>query len=235
MDLDERATTYAALGDRQRLAMVDALALGDRTFQELMELAGLPGNLAAHHLGVLEAAGLIERRVSDGDHRRRYISLRPERLEGLLPLPQVTARAILFVCTHNSARSQFAAALWRLRTGDDADSAGTEPAPRVHPAAIEAADEWGLDLRGAVPKGYDAPSRAPDLVVSVCDRAREAAPASPAPALHWSVPDPVVAGDMPAFRASFAAIAARVDRLALASDRRLPTGSEDATASRRLP
>ena len=89
MNLDERSTVHAALGDRNRLAMVDELSLSDRTFQELAQSSGLPGNLAAHHLAVLEAAGLIERRVSEGDRRRRYISLRVERLEGLLPLPPV--------------------------------------------------------------------------------------------------------------------------------------------------
>ncbi len=219
MNLDDRASVFAALGDRNRLAMVDALALSDRTFQELMEVGGLPGNLAAHHLGVLEGAGIIERRVSDGDHRRRYISLRPGRLDGLLPLPALTPGSVLFVCTHNSARSQFAAALWRLRTGGDADSAGTDPAARVHPTAVEVAGEWGLDIHEAVPKGYDALTHLPDLVVSVCDRARESRPPSPGYALHWSVPDPVAAGDVAAFRDSFASIATRIDRLALASDR----------------
>lgn len=234
MNLDDRAMVHAALGDRHRLAILDALVLGDRTFQELMGVGGLPGNLAAHHLAVLEAAGLIERRVSDGDHRRRYISLRPERLDGLMPVSPVTARAILFVCTHNSARSQFAAALWRLRTGGDADSAGTEPAPRINPRAIEVADEWGLDLRAAVPKGYDRLIRDPDLVVSVCDRARESHPPSMAPALHWSVPDPVADGDLAAFRSSFASIAARIDRLALASDRSTRTDPGPSDAPRRL-
>src|SRR5688572_30294807 len=164
MDTDERSRIHAALGDRHRLAMVDALVLSDRTFQELMDVAGLPGNLAAHHVGVLETAGLVERRVSDGDHRRRYISLRPERLEGLVPVMPVASGLILFVCTHNSARSQFAAALWRSRTGGEADSAGTHPAARVDPRAVEVASDWGLDLRRAKPKGYGALTSAPDLV-----------------------------------------------------------------------
>jgi protein-tyrosine-phosphatase len=234
MDLDGRSRIHAALGDRHRLAMVDALALGDCTFQSLMEVAGLPGNLAAHHLGVLEAAELITRRVSEGDHRRRYISLRPERLEGLLSLPPVMTASILFVCTHNSARSQFAAALWRQRTGDAADSAGTQPASRVHPRAVEVADEFGLDLRAAVPKGYDGLTATPDLVVSVCDRAHEAGPVSEAPSLHWSVPDPVADGSAAAFRASFETIAARIERLALAADRPIHTYHAQADASRRL-
>lgn len=213
MDLEHRSRIHAALGDSHRLAMVDALALGDRTFQELMSAATLPGNLAAHHLNVLEAAGLIERRVSDGDRRRRYISLRTERLDGLLPASLAPSGPILFVCTHNSARSQFAAALWRERTGAEADSAGTEPAPRVHPRAVDAAHGWGLDLSKAVPKGYDAIDSKPEVVISVCDRAHEAAMPFQARTLHWSIPDPVASADRGAFNSAFGAIAERVDRL----------------------
>ncbi len=95
-------------------------------------------NLASHHLRALEAVGLVERRVSEGDRRRRYVVLRRDALNGLL-LPQAAlapAGLVLFVCTHNSARSQFAAGLWRLRTGNDAASAGSEPSAKVHPQAV---------------------------------------------------------------------------------------------------
>jgi ArsR family transcriptional regulator, arsenate/arsenite/antimonite-responsive transcriptional repressor / arsenate reductase (thioredoxin) len=214
MDLDERARIHAALGDRHRLAMVDALRLGDRTFQELAEGVGLRGNLAAHHLDVLEAAGLIERRISEGDHRRRYIRLRHERLGELALEPPLAPAFLLFVCTHNSARSQFAAALWQQRTGLAADSAGTEPAARVHPGAVDAAREYGLDLHDAIPKRYEAVGRSPDLVVSVCDRAHEAGLPFTAPSAHWSIPDPVAAGTSGAFRSAFASIAERIDQLA---------------------
>jgi ArsR family transcriptional regulator, arsenate/arsenite/antimonite-responsive transcriptional repressor / arsenate reductase (thioredoxin) len=216
MDLSERARVHAALGDVHRLRVVDRLFLGDATFQELVETTGLRGNLAAHHLDVLEAAGLIERRTSDGDRRRRYISLRHDRLDGLAPVAAIPAGQVLFVCTHNSARSQFAAALWRARTGGVAESAGSEPAPRVHPRAVESAKGWGIDLSGAVPRGYDELGAAPELVVSVCDRARESGLPVDAPTLHWSIPDPVAAGDPSAFRSAFRAIAGRIDRLAAA-------------------
>lgn len=217
MDIDARARVHAALGEPCRLAMVDELLLSDRTFQELAATAGLPGNLAAHHLAVLESAGLIERHVSEGDHRRRYISVRPERLEDLSALAQVPPGFVVFVCTHNSARSQFAAALWRRRIGSDADSAGTEPAARVHPRAIEVAAEYGLDLGRARPRSFDSLARAPELVISVCDRARESGQARVRPSLHWSIPDPVTEGSLAAFRSAFATIAARVDRFAAAA------------------
>jgi DNA-binding transcriptional ArsR family regulator len=73
---EERARIHAVLGDRHRLAIVDELTHGDRTFQELGQTVGLPGNLLAHHLGVLDATGLVDRKVSEGDQRRRYVLLR---------------------------------------------------------------------------------------------------------------------------------------------------------------
>jgi len=214
MNLADRALVHAALGDPYRLAMVDALLVSDRNFQQLAEAAGLPGNLAAHHLGVLEAAGLIERHASEGDRRHRYVSLRWDRLDGLVRVPPPPPGRVLFVCTHNSARSLFAAALWNRRTGGEADSAGTEPAQRVHPRAVRVAAEFGLEIAGAIPKGFAAVARPPDLVVSVCDRAHESGVPFAVPSLHWSVPDPVRAGTLTAFRSAFARLAERVDRLA---------------------
>ena len=214
MNLTDRATVHAALGDPVRLGIVAELELSDRTFQELVKSAGLPGNLAAHHLAVLEKAGLICRRVSEGDRRHRYISLRTERLDGLVQPPTSGIQSVLFVCTHNSARSQYAAAAWRQLTGWESDSVGTDPAPRVHPYAVKAAREWSLDLTGCQPKGYEHVKTKFDLLVSVCDRAREATPPIAGPSLHWSVPDPVAAGTLRSFRSAFADIERRVDRLA---------------------
>jgi protein-tyrosine-phosphatase/DNA-binding transcriptional ArsR family regulator len=215
MSLSDRARIHAALGDPARLRMVDELMHSDRTFQELATAARLPGNAAAHHLAVLESAGLIRRHVSQGDQRRRYVTLRHERLAEVAPTAAPEAGRVLFVCTHNSARSPFAAALWRER-GGRAESAGTEPALRVHPKAIAAAKAFGLDLSNAVPRGYDAIDSEPDLIVSVCDRAREAGLPFAARSLHWSVPDPVRSGTTAAFRSAFTDLAARIDRLATA-------------------
>ena len=216
MSLAERARMHAALGDPHRLAIVDALALGDRAPAELGELAGLPTNLLAHHLRVLEEAGLVERRPSSGDGRRRYVVLCPERIGATVPPQLVAVGVVLFVCTANSARSQFAAAEWRRRTGGAAGSAGADPAPRVHPVAIRAARRLGVDLSGAAPRGYEAIADTPALVVSVCDRAREAGLPFDVPALHWSVPDPVADGRPAAFAAAFAEISERITRLAAA-------------------
>lgn len=207
---------HAALGDITRLRIITELELSDHTFQELTDLVGLRGNLVAHHLEVLERAGLITRHISEGDHRRRYIGLNPQPLRGLLQPRRIAARAVLFVCTTNSARSQYAAAAWWRRTGLAGDSAGIQPADRVHPRAVQVAREVGLDLGACEPRGYDHLGPGFDLVVSVCDRAREADLPLALPRLHWSVPDPVVAGTLRSFRSAFADIDERIGRLATA-------------------
>lgn len=213
-----RAAWHAALGDAHRLEIVDLLAWSDHTVSELRDLTGIAGNLLAHHLGVLERAGHIDRKISEGDRRRRYVALRlSRRIEQ--QIQQKTHNRgdfedVLFVCTHNSARSQFAAALWEVRTGRTARSAGTQPAESVHPGAVRAAAERGIDLSDAVPSGYGQIEVRPDLVVSVCDRAREAPlPSSPA-YVHWAVPDPATAGSSSAFRVAFDEIEQRIARLA---------------------
>ena len=160
--------------------------------------------------------------MSEGDRRRRYISLRRERLDGLVGPHPVAPRMVLFVCTHNSARSQFAAARWRQVTGLAAESAGTAPADRVHPGAVRAAARFEVDLSRERPRGYDAIAHVPDLIVSVCDRARESGLPFTSPSLHWSVPDPVRAGTSAAFRAAFAEIVERIDDLAAATHQALP-------------
>jgi ArsR family transcriptional regulator, arsenate/arsenite/antimonite-responsive transcriptional repressor / arsenate reductase (thioredoxin) len=214
MNVDERAAVHAALGDARRLMIVDELTLGDRTVAELAETIGMKGNLLAHHLDVLAQAGVIERRISEGDHRRRYVSLSRAVIPALTGGEPVARGMVTFVCTHNSARSQFAAALWEDRTGLPAESAGSNPSLEVHPQAVRAAAEFGVDLAGTRPGGYERLSPDPDLLISVCDRARETGLPTARRHLHWSVPDPVPVGTPASFRAAFGEIAARIERLA---------------------
>lgn len=212
MDLANRAEAHAALGDQRRLVIVDHLSLGDRTVGELAEVSGMGGNLLAHHLDVLESAGLIERRVSEGDHRRRYVALKWGRLPAGPGTPLPLAE-VLFVCTRNSARSQFAAALWERMTGRSAASAGSDPAPKVDPRAVRVAREHDIDLSSARPRGYDDLDGEPDFVISVCDRALEAGVPTSQGHAHWSVPDPVTRGTIDAFRSAFDEIAIRMEHL----------------------
>ncbi|MFN8040941.1 MAG: helix-turn-helix domain-containing protein [Acidimicrobiales bacterium] len=225
--LDRRAAVHAALGEPSRLAIVDELVVSDRTPSELSARLGLASNLLAHHLDVLDEAGLVERSRSSGDGRRRYVHLRAGALDGLWspaplgptersggPPPVAAIGAALFVCTAGSARSQLAAALWRARTGCDATAAGTDPAARVHPKAVAAARRHGLVLTGDRPLALAEVGRRPRLVVTVCDRAHEDLDPDGRRWLHWSVPDPVAAGTAAAFDATVAELAARIDRLA---------------------
>lgn len=209
--LESRAGLHAALGESVRLAIVEELAVSDRSPKELGVRFGVPTNLLAHHLDVLESVGLIERFVSAGDRRRRYLRLVPGPLAELgLATAAPTGRA-LFVCSHNSARSQLAAALWRERTGAEAASAGTHPADRINPGAIAAGTRAGLDLGGLSPRML-APGETAHVVVTVCDQAHEEL--NPAPSWwHWSIPDPVEVGTAAAFDAVVADLDARIAAL----------------------
>lgn len=198
-----------------RLGIVDALRLGDRTPSDLAARLDLPSNLLAHHLDVLEEAGVIERRTSQGDARRRYVTLVLD--DPLGPVSgTIGAGRVLFVCTRNAARSQLAAALWRQVTRQDAASAGSEPATAVDPLAVEVAALHGLDLGTPEPRGYEDVDARFDLVVSVCDRAFEQGVPFDAQHLHWSVADPA-GGDRAAYAAAFDQIRRRVHRLAAAA------------------
>lgn len=131
----------------------------------------------------------------------------------------MTKLRVLFVCTHNSARSQMAEAFLRALAGDrfEVASAGTE-ATRVHPLAIRAMAEVGIDLRGHASKTLDRFLGEPwDYVITVCDGANERCPVFPAPVkrLHWSFEDPSAARGaeqerLEVFRRVRDAIAARI-------------------------
>src|ERR671913_389023 len=101
---------------------------------------------------------------------------------------------VLFLCTHNSARSQMAEGMLRDLAGDrfEAFSAGTE-ATRVRPLAIRAMEEIGVDIASRESKTLDRYLNEPfDYVITVCDDANEACPFFPGASerLHWSFEDP---------------------------------------------
>lgn len=211
-DVAKRAAVHAALGDPARLAIVEELAHSDRTSAELAARFDLPTNLLAHHLAALERVCLIERSPSSGDRRRRYVRLVRPTLERARVMTGSVKGPVLFVCTHNSARSQLAAALWHRRTGDTAASAGTHPAERVHPKAVAAAKRHGLDLTDATPRLLEPDDLDVEVVVTVCDRAHEELEGSER-WLHWSLPDPAQAGTAAAFDATIDALDERIAAL----------------------
>jgi protein-tyrosine-phosphatase len=217
MAVDLRAQAFAALGEPVRLALVDDLAISDRAPVELANRHRLASNLLAHHLDVLEDAGLIERSRSSGDGRRRYVRLRHKTLGQLSVGVAVPETPVLFVCTHNSARSQLAAAVWSASASTPAFSAGTLPATRVHPGAVAAASRGGYDLSDAIPRSINEVSVEGKLVVTVCDRAHEELePGSEW--LHWSIPDPAETATATAFDSVLNELEARIKTMTRGHD-----------------
>ena len=203
---------HAALADPARLLITDTLADGDASPSELAGMLAMPSNLLAHHLRVLEEAGLVTRHRSEGDRRRSYLRLVPGALDTLAGVPQRAARRVLFVCTANSARSHLAAALWRQASRVPAASAGTHPADAIAPGAVDAALRHQLPLPRRRPRHISGVQDDGDLVITVCDLAHEEL--GQLAALHWSVPDPVPAGDPAGFDAALDELGRRVRRLA---------------------
>jgi arsenate reductase len=110
------------------------------------------------------------------------------------PVPDRQPIRVLFLCTHNSARSQIAEALLGRYGGDDfyVRSAGTEQT-RVNPYAVRALAELGIDWAAARSKVLtEFVSQPWDYVITVCDRARQACPVFPGEhaSLHWGLEDP---------------------------------------------
>ena len=141
------------MGEPVRLAIVDRLGPGDASPGELAEAVGVGSNLLAHHLKVLQGAGVIRRVRSEGDGRRSYVQLCLDdpivlaaAQAGLADRPPAAAvPRVLFVCTANTARSQLAAARWNAISR--CRHVGQHPpAARVHPRAVALVDR--PDSRG---------------------------------------------------------------------------------------
>ena len=130
---------------------------------------------------------------------------------------------ILILCTGNSARSQMAEALFNRKGAGRvvAESAGSRPAARVNPLAIEALRAAGIAWSGHQPRGLDGLEARPwDAVITVCDNAKESCPIFPGQPVmaHWGMPDPAdVQGDdeakRRAFRDALLALSRRIDLL----------------------
>ena len=227
-ELVRRAALHAALGDPGRLAIVDALLLGEASPTELQQLLGLPSNLLAHHVRTLEKVGLLTRHRSEADRRRTYLALASGAFDTLRPVKVHDAVRVVFICTHNSARSQLAAALWTDTSPIPATSAGTHPAPAVHPGAIAAARRHRVPLTPVPPRHVDdilhpaddGHDRSADLVITVCDAAHEelaaqtALTASGSDRLHWSIPDPARTANDAAFDRVVTDLTDRISRVA---------------------
>lgn len=126
-------------------------------------------------------------------------------------------KRILFLCTGNAARSQMAEGLARANHGDKIDvvSAGSRPAGFVHPNAVRALSEVGIDIHDAQSKSADEFLVEPfDVVVTVCDSAAADCPKWPGAKRveHWSIEDPSWIG-YEAFVETRDDLARRIDEL----------------------
>ncbi|MER7499225.1 ArsR family transcriptional regulator [Nonomuraea pusilla] len=196
-----------------RWALMTELASSDRRVSELAAAVGEPQNLVSYHLRQLRTAGLVVARRSSFDGRDSYYHLDLTRCatafgEAATALHPALAPAgrglpsgssVLFLCSGNSARSPMAEALLRHRVaGVQAASAGSRPAPRLHPnTARVLREDYDIDLGPRQPQSLDAVAgRHFDYVITLCDEIREI-PRDHGPAFtrHWSLPDPSTAAD----------------------------------------
>jgi ArsR family transcriptional regulator, arsenate/arsenite/antimonite-responsive transcriptional repressor / arsenate reductase (thioredoxin) len=212
-DALRRVQIHAALADPGRLVIVDRLLLADASPSELQTALSMSSSLIAHHLGVLEGAGIVRRVRSEGDRRRSYLQLMPESLDLLAPSAAWRAKRVVFVCTQNSARSQLAAAVWNRRSSLPATSAGTHPAAEIHPRAVAAAARRKLRMRPHTPRHLDEVVKPSDVIIAVCDNAHEELPAD-SRRLHWSITDPVRTGRAVDFDRALDELTVRIDHVA---------------------
>ena len=117
----------------------------------------------------------------------------------------MTKKRILFLCTGNAARSQMAEGLARAFHGDAVEvvSAGSRPAGWVHPLAVRAMADLGVDIRDQTSKSADQFLDQPfDAVITVCDSASQDCPTWPGAKRleHWPIEDPSYGPDDPATR-----------------------------------
>ena len=126
-------------------------------------------------------------------------------------------RKVLFLCTGNSCRSQMAEAIVNARMGDrwEAVSAGTKPVGYVHPKALAALAEIGIQYQGRSKLADEFRGVDFDLVVTVCDSAAEECPLwlGKGRRRHHSFPDPAKTDDMDDFRRVCEAIAIEIPEL----------------------
>jgi len=207
-----------------------ALSQSDRRVEELVKQIKQPHNLISYHLKRLRVEKLVSERRSSADARDIYYSLNLDKFRQLyfeagqtlhpgmsnaVSTPQPQAKTlfehpvrVLFLCTHNSARSQMAEGILRELGGNRVEvfSAGSEPTS-IHPLALKIMASRGIDLRTQRSKHLEEfLGQNFDYVITVCDRVREVCPIFPGnpEQIHWSFPDPVaVEGNLKNQESSF--------------------------------
>ena len=216
----EPPTLLKLLAHEVRWQLLTALAYSDYRVQELVIRLQKPMNLISYHLRLLRMAAIVHERRSTADARDVYYSLdlthfqavyksaveslhpalgeaQPGQVDSATNIDDRPPARVLFLCTHNSARSQMAEALLRHLGASHVEvySAGTEPAT-VHPVALAVLQKEALDTSQLYSKHVDRfVGQDFDYVLTVCDRANETCPIFPGDPerIHWSFPDPSAA------------------------------------------
>jgi protein-tyrosine-phosphatase/DNA-binding transcriptional ArsR family regulator len=217
---DEIVQFFRVLADGTRLVILRLLSLSDLRAGEIRDALQLPANAVSYHLKQLRSLGLLHDRRSSADARDVYYRVDLERLQrlyakagdalhpGLVVGDQLAAESaktamlplrVLFLCTHNSARSQLAEAILRQMGGDQVEvySAGSMPT-EVHPDAAAVLRELGLDPAPLYAKPLERfIGERFDYIITVCDRVRDICPAFPGDPnqVHWGIADPAVVED----------------------------------------
>ena len=224
-----------------RWRLLQELVQSDRAVRELVALIDEPQSLVSYHLRLLREGRLVSSHRSSADGRDSYyavdllacrdalqlaggalhpsLHLGPEATDRARPQDARRRHRVLFLCTGNSARSQMAEALLeRMSAGAvRAASAGSQPKP-LHPNAVRALRDYGIDISAHRSKHLDEfRTQRFDSVITLCDRVREVCPDFPSrpDLVHWSVPDPALAGPTdratyPAFQRTAAELESRI-------------------------
>lgn len=204
-----------------RWRLLIALAHSDYRVQELVSQLDQPANLVSYHLRKLREQHLVSERRSTADGRDVFYTLDLGRMNQLYlatgeaihpalhqtePPPQIQTDKnlkppfrVLFLCTHNSARSQMAEGILRHHGGSRVEvfSAGNEPG-QVKPEAIQTMAAMGIDISQQRSKHLDEfIGQSFDYIITVCDRANETCPIFPGDPkrIHWSFPDPTAVAE----------------------------------------
>lgn len=218
-----------------RWRLLTELATSDQRVRELVERVQQPQSLVSYHLRILRDGELVTSRRSSCDGRDTYYHLDLERcadglartgaaLHPMLRMaatrvapPSAPSRAVLFVCTGNSARSPIAEALLRHRANGRVTvmSAGISPKDRIHPHAVRVLrEEFDIDISEQAPRSISDVLGAGshfDRVVTLCDKARERLTGGDGGGrTHWSIPDPADRNGSARY-SSFKSVSADID------------------------
>lgn len=176
----DRAGVIKALAHPSRVLIAEALTDGELCVCDLTELVGADISTVSRHLSIMKTAGWVE-----VEKRGRELLIETTMNEPL----------ILILCTGNSCRSHMAEGILHAAAGDlvRVASAGSRPVGFVHPVAIDAMREIGIDLSDHSSKHLETFFSEPvDTVITVCGNAEQACPAFPGQVHrhHWGFDDP---------------------------------------------